>query len=125
MSSRTAQAPRLKFDGSMGYWYNFDELGSDAKLRDYLEINAVATYTLPSVPVWFYVQADYTSLQESNDVNGNGQGDEGYSFGAGPGIGWAFRPTMHLDMKYYTDIEGENTLDGQSVNVRLLWVTHI
>ena len=107
-------------DGSMGYYHYFDDLSDTSTSgRDYFEINLIPSY---HVDTWsFYLQGDYTILQES-EVDGIDQNDDGYNFAIGGGVSWMFRPNMQLNLKYVQDIEGESVLQGQGFNIRLMWI---
>ncbi len=110
----------FKLDGSLGYWYNFDSLqNSDSKGQDYFEGNLVGTVTMGKF--WAYAQGDYTKRKES-ETNGTDNGDDGYAIALAPGIGYVIQPTMTLDLKYTMDLKGENTLQGNAINLRYLWV---
>ena len=116
----------FKLDGSTGYWFNFDSLNDDgdAKGRDYYEANLMGTYTIGKF--WAYVQGDYTKYRKAKDANGNSADGpltgDGFAVAVAPGIGYAIQPTMTLDLKYTMDVDGENTLKGNAINLRYLWV---
>lgn len=113
----------LWFDGSLGYWYNFDDLATKEKLRDYFEVNGALSYRFSTPRAWWaYVQSDYTQYQEGKDAAGNGLNNDGFNWALAPGLGVAIRPNMTLDLKYAIDVEGESTLSGSGLNLRLLWV---
>ncbi len=113
----------LWLDASIGYWYNFENLESDAKARDYFEVNVIPTYHFSaSLPWWVYVQGDYIWLDESEDAQGKDNDDDGYNVAVAPGVGIAIRPNMTLDVKYTMDVDGENTLKGNAINFRFFWV---
>ena len=113
----------LWFDGSVGYWYNFEDLATKEKQRDYFEANGALSYRF-SAPLawWAYVQSDYTWYREGKDAAGNGLGNDGFNWAVAPGLGAAIRPDMTLDLKYSMDVDGESTLSGDGLNLRLLWV---
>ncbi len=109
-------------EGSMAYWFNCEDLDSDAKGNDYFEFNIIATkhFTAP-LPWWLYIQTDYTRYQQSDDVDGHGNHDDGYNWALAPGIGVAVRPNITIDVKYALDLDGKSTTKGQGVNLRILW----
>lgn len=113
----------LWFDGSLGYWYNFEALDTDEKQRDYFEVNGALSYRFSApLPWWFYVQSDYTLYQEGKDAAGNGLDNDGFNWAVAPGLGVAILPNMTLDLKYLMDVDGESTLSGDGLNLRLLWI---
>jgi hypothetical protein len=109
-------------EGSLAYWYNFEDLDTNARGNDYFEANFIATKKfLAAHPWWFYLQTDYTNYQESDDDQGHGRGDDGYNWTVAPGLGVAIRPNITIDLKYAIDVDGESTSKGQAVNLRILW----
>jgi len=112
----------FQLEGSLAYWYNFEDLDSDARGNDYFEANFIATKKfIASHPWWLYLQADYTKYQESDDDEGHGRDDDGYNWTVAPGLGVAIRPNITIDLKYAIDVDGENTAKGQAFNLRVLW----
>jgi len=114
----------FQLDASIGYFFNFEDLDSDKKARDYLEINPIVTYHFPNFkfPWWVYVQGDYARYFDGDDKNGENLDNDGYNIVVAPGAGVAIRPNMHLDLKYAMDVDGENTQKGNAINLRFLWV---
>jgi hypothetical protein len=109
-------------EGSLAYWYNFEDLDSDARGKDYFEANFIATKKFAATyPWWVYLQTDYTKYQASDDSEGHDRGDDGYNWAVAPGLGIAVRPNITIDLKYAIDIDGENTSKGQALNLRVLW----
>jgi hypothetical protein len=112
----------FQIEGSLAYWYNFEDLDSDARGNDYFEANIIATKKFAATyPWWIYLQGDYTNYQESDDDEGHGLNDDGYNWTVAPGIGVAIRPNITLDLKYAIDVDGESTTKGQAFNFRVLW----
>lgn len=113
----------LWIDASGGYWHNFKDLDSDAKVSDYFELNGIVTYNFNNFkyPFWIYVQGDYTKYFSGDDKYGRDLDNEGHNYAVGPGAGIAIRPNITLDVKYHRDVEGKNTLRGDGINVRLFW----
>lgn len=113
----------IMIDASIGYMYNFEDLDTDAKDRNYFEVNAIAGYNFSTrLPMWVYVQGDYTILDDGDDDQGQSLNNDGFNITIAPGFGVAIRPNMTLDLKYAMDIDGENTLKGNGLNLRFLWV---
>jgi hypothetical protein len=107
-------------DGSMGYYHYFDDRsGTDTTGKSYFEINLVPSYHIG--PCSVYLQGDYKVTRESQ-VDGVDQNDDGYNLAIASGISWMFRSDMQLNLKYVKDFDGENELQGQGINLRLMWI---
>jgi hypothetical protein len=75
-----------------------------------------------SLPTWVYVQGDYTIFDDGDDDQGHSLDNDGFNATIAPGVGIAIRPNMTLDLKYAMDVDGENTLKGNGLNLRFLWI---
>jgi hypothetical protein len=105
-------------DASTAYWHNFEDLDSNAQVQDYYEFNLAFSYQFHNfkIPIILYAQGDYVKYFEGENIHGIDLHNKGHNFAVGPGIRFLFSHRFAVDVKYTRDIEGKNTLRGDSLN---------
>jgi hypothetical protein len=111
-------------DASTAYWHNFEDLDSKAQVQDYYEFNLALSYHFKKfkIPFLLYAQGDYVKYFAGDDIHGKDLHNKGHNFAAGPGIRFIFSPKVAVDVKYTRDIDGKNTLRGNSMNAFLEFI---